>query len=73
MLIDGLRVMLVGVGAVFVFLGLLVTALWLLSRCVARWERGRPQDEGPSLNASWDDGVVAAAVAAVIAKRGRQA
>ncbi len=72
MLIDGLRVMLVGVGAVFVFLGLLVTALWLMSRCVARWQRGRPLDDGSSSGSSWDDGAVAAAVAAVMAKRGKQ-
>ncbi len=73
MLLEGLRVMLVGVGAVFIFLGLLVAALWLLTRCVGLWERGRPPDQGSSSDPAGAETVVAAAVAAVVARRRKQA
>ncbi len=70
MLVEGLQVMLVGVGAVFAFLGLLVATLFALGAAVSTWERGRP---GPPSDEAEDElAVVAAAVAAAVAKRGKE-
>ncbi len=42
MLGNGVQLMVLGVGSVFIFLGLLVLALYLLSSAVRLWERLRP-------------------------------
>jgi len=62
--------MLVGVGAVFAFLGLLVATLFTLGAAVSMWERTRPG--GPPDENTDELAAVAAAVAAAAAKRGKE-
>jgi len=59
-LIEGFQVMLLGAGAVFVFLGLLVTSLHLLGRIARRF----PAADAPPSGAA--DAELAAAIAAAL-------
>lgn len=71
MLVDGLVVLLLGIGFVFAFLGLLVVSLRVLSAAVGAWERAHPEAQ------RGEDGqeslaVVAAVVAAAVAASRRK-
>ncbi|MFO8034843.1 MAG: sodium pump decarboxylase subunit gamma [Candidatus Bipolaricaulota bacterium] len=71
MLVEGLQVMLVGVGAVFAFLGLLVATLGALGAAVSVWERVRPADRRPD-GGEDELAAVAAAVAAAVVERRKE-
>ncbi len=69
MLVEGLQVMLFGVGAVFAFLGLLVATLGALAGAVSLWQRGRSPDDAPRERGDELAAVAAAVAAAVGAQR----
>ncbi len=71
MLVEGLQVMLVGLGAVFAFLSLLVAVLWATGKAVLLWERWRP-DGGAVSGEDREMAAVAAVVAAVLAQQRKE-
>ena len=72
MLIDGLVVLLLGIGFVFAFLGLLVLSLRLLSSGVQGWERAHPDAHHGAGSEERMDAVAAAVAAAMVAARRKE-
>ena len=64
--VQGLELMLVGMGTVFVFLTLLVLATAAMSRLVQRFEGRHPADASAVASAPADESEEAAAIAAAL-------
>ena len=75
LLASGLKLLVFGMGMVYVFLVVMIFAINLMSILVkpfiARFEPSKPRAAAPAAAAPSDDGIIAAAVAAVALRRNR--